>query len=749
MMIRFPDPRRRGKARWTAAGAVVAVAAVVLVLIAVVTSGTEPDRPPAGATPSGTGGQQPPATASDASTQTAAPPELLLPEPARGRRALDLLGDDLPEAARLNGMAPEELRALVLSDSTVWLDRTGRVYFVDDISAPAGTDDAGGADPFTGQPHPDERAEGSDPAQAGSTAGPTTEPTVELTTEPTMARTEPTTDATAESTEPTTAATFEGAAATADAFALHSLPGAQRTIFLDFDGADVSGTSWNSQAGVRSGFHTGWDPARNGPGFSADELDRVTSVWARVAEDYAPFGVNVTTRDPGRAAIERSGSLDQVFGTRVLVSASVEASDAICASRCGGVAYLRAFAVTTQHGSLQPAWVFPHALLHDTKAVAEAATHEAGHNLGLSHDGQGTDAYYAGQGIWAPIMGAGYDRPLVQWSRGDYAGSTNQEDDLAVMVQNGAPRRADEAGGLPLTAAGSLPPGPAVIGAPGDRDTYALTGCAGSLIATATPASVSPNLDISLEVLDVAGTVLVRGDPPVTGLDRDVVTGMGATVIAEAPQDTLFVRVSGEGTVRAYSDYGSLGSYTLQVEGCGNSKRTAEEPTTTASPSATPPTTTPPTTTPPTTPSAGTPSPETTPPEPTTSLPPQTVHPTVAPNAGPTSPSTPGAGPRERPAAPAMGRVSPGSAGTPATLRVRWRQPATVEPVITAYQLRGERIDAAGRVVARKTWTLRVPLSRTTATLRLPAARWRFVVRAGNDVGFGPWSDRSRIVRAR
>ena len=46
----------------------------------------------------------------------------------------------------------------------------------------------------------------------------------------------------------------------------------------------------------------------------------------------------------------------------------------------------------------------------------EAASHEAGHNLGLSHDGTRKTGYYAGHGDWAPIMGVGYYREVSQWS---------------------------------------------------------------------------------------------------------------------------------------------------------------------------------------------------------------------------------------------------------------------------------------------------------------------------------------------
>lgn len=56
--------------------------------------------------------------------------------------------------------------------------------------------------------------------------------------------------------------------------------------------------------------------------------------------------------------------------------------------------------------------------------IAEAVSHEVGHTLGLSHDGQkagGTvlkgTAYYEGQGNYAPVMGASYNKPVTQWSK--------------------------------------------------------------------------------------------------------------------------------------------------------------------------------------------------------------------------------------------------------------------------------------------------------------------------------------------
>lgn len=677
--------RRRRLAAVAAVLALVVVGATTLVVAASTDDGG--DRPAAGPaeTPSGET-----LTAPESSTPGAVepvrPPVVRLPEPARGKRALELLGDELPEAARANGLEPQQLRELVLEDPSVWLDRGGRVYFVDDLQD--GTAQDGAGEEEAGE---DEAGE-VDSAEDGSAVPPVL---AEL--------------------------------SAVDAFSLHSNPGASRTVFLDFDGVEVSGTYWNSQSGVASGTHAGWDPAGDGPGFSSEEMARVRSVWARVAEDFAPFEVDVTTQDPGQAAIERSGSADQVYGTRVAVSASRQASDAICGSGCGGVAYLRAFASSTQHAALQPAWVFPAALGNDTKSVAEAASHEAGHNLGLRHDGHSGGAYYTGHGIWAPIMGSGYQRPVVQWSRGSYPGANNQEDDLQVMLAGGAPLRRDEAGATLDMAASGPPEGAAVIGTPDDQDVYALGTCAGDVMVAGSPAGLSPNLDLALELLDSTGSVLLTADPRTTGLNRDVAQAMGATLVATVPSGPLAVRVSGVGNgdlATGYDDYGSVGSYSLQVTGCGAAATEQPSPSPSVAPT--------PTTSSPTPSPTPTPSPSATT---TTSSPTASPSPTAAP---------------KRPSSPKIRRAAGGRAGAPVTAQLAWLPPASADPGVTAYHVRGALLDDRGRVVRSHSWTLDVPSNRTSATLSLPrAGRWRFGVAAENDVGLGAWSAWSKTVAGR
>ena len=46
--------------------------------------------------------------------------------------------------------------------------------------------------------------------------------------------------------------------------------------------------------------------------------------------------------------------------------------------------------------------------------------------------------YYTGHGVapvdWGPIMGVGYYSDVTQWSKGEYSGANNTEDDLQKIT---------------------------------------------------------------------------------------------------------------------------------------------------------------------------------------------------------------------------------------------------------------------------------------------------------------------------
>ena len=82
---------------------------------------------------------------------------------------------------------------------------------------------------------------------------------------------------------------------------LHSYPQASHTILLDFDGHVADGTPWNLDFETIHAPPFDIDGTRYEDGiptFSEEEQSRIISIWERVAEDYRPFDVNVTTEDP-------------------------------------------------------------------------------------------------------------------------------------------------------------------------------------------------------------------------------------------------------------------------------------------------------------------------------------------------------------------------------------------------------------------------------------------------------------------
>jgi len=311
------------------------------------------------------------------------PLDQLLGQPLQGKDALAKVQSRLAEVAQRNDLPEQKLLDTLASDQTSWLDKDGRLFF---------------------------REPGLTTAEKAPEASPRW-------------------------------ATEAVPAAEGLAFELHSKPGSNRVIYLDFDGHTITGTAWNSS--VDPVNVTAYDTDGNAAVFSTAEQDVVHEVWARVAEDYAAFDVDVTTQQPAQDAINRTDANDQQYGTRVLIDPTGW-YQTDCG--CGGVAYIGVYDNAGQHDSYQPALVFTKGVGTGAKNLAEAASHEAGHNVGLGHDGTATVGYYEGHGSWAPIMGVGYYRGISQWSKGEYSGANNTEDDYNVIGTHGLALRTDEVG---------------------------------------------------------------------------------------------------------------------------------------------------------------------------------------------------------------------------------------------------------------------------------------------------------------
>ena len=237
-------------------------------------------------------------------------------------------------------------------------------------------------------------------------------------------------------------------------FQLHSSPNSSKVIYLDFNGHTTTGTSWNNTSMGSSFYSPAYDINGNPAIFNNEELSRIQQIWQRVAADYAPFDVDVTTQAPPTDWLIKSSNSDPNYGIRAVITSYGPYSKV-----AGGVANANSF----NDANDTPCFIYNKSLT----GAAEAVSHEVGHTLGLSHDGTSSNAYYYGHGSgetsWAPIMGVSYNKNVTTWDNGTYYGSTNGAasanygngpNDMAVIsTYNGFGYQLDQIGNDPSSAA--------------------------------------------------------------------------------------------------------------------------------------------------------------------------------------------------------------------------------------------------------------------------------------------------------
>lgn len=172
----------------------------------------------------------------DGATADAPFSRINLQEFSSGSKAIALLGKDLNAVAQWYGMSSASLSNLLLSDSTVHLDRKGRLLNIDaGLTQNSTVDtDAGGV----------LQASSATPAAASTTAAP-----------------------------------FP----LDQTFKLHTKTSSTRVLYLNFTGE-----------GANPAFSLDAVPST----YSDAERILIQKVWQRVSEDYAPFDVDVTTEHP-------------------------------------------------------------------------------------------------------------------------------------------------------------------------------------------------------------------------------------------------------------------------------------------------------------------------------------------------------------------------------------------------------------------------------------------------------------------
>lgn len=319
---------------------------------------------------------------------------------------------------------------------------------------------------------------------------------------------------------------------------LSSNAGAARKLYLDFNGHFEA--SWGT---ARNVVTPPFDQDGKPSTYSTGEIAAITEIWTRVAEDYAPFNIDVTTIDPGTSAnvarVAIGGHFSDWYG-----------------SSAGGVAYVGGY--TNSLPSV--AYVFAEALGNGhPRYVAEAASHEAGHLFGLQHQavwsgGKLVETYFTGTSTWAPIMGTGYYAERTTWHSGATSiGHASMQDDMAILASR-LGWRADDYGNTTATAAAFPATGGSVsitgiIGTPSDLDMWSFTTGGGFVSFQLSGAAYGANLDGVLELRNSSGQTIVTANPG---------NSLGASISTTLAGGTYYV------VARSSGGYGNVGQYTLR-----------------------------------------------------------------------------------------------------------------------------------------------------------------------------------------
>lgn len=334
---------------------------------------------------------------------------------------------------------------------------------------------------------------------------------------------------------------------------------AAHVLYLDFDGETIINSIWNAfytegEPIVAQPYSTDADPET----FSSQEVGFIRRVWRGIRDAYSIYEVNVTT---DRAVFDSTPVAQRQMA---IITPTYEWMPGFP----GGRAIQNSFGVDNR-----PVFGFLNGLLNQSRWMAMALSHEFGHAFDLAHDGLNGQDLHPGQGQsvsnaygWGPIMGAAYNAFYLTWSNGDYAGSTNTEDDIAKIGAR-IPFKDDRVADSNVSAT--------VLGASrlrrtvgfNDTDVYQVYAEKEQRIsATVTVEGQYPTLNSQLLLYTASGQLVAQSSPPPTIPDQ--IATQNSAISYRAPQSgTYFLHVKGAGfdggVGYSHSAYGAVGDYQI------------------------------------------------------------------------------------------------------------------------------------------------------------------------------------------
>ncbi len=339
---------------------------------------------------------------------------------------------------------------------------------------------------------------------------------------------------------------------------LNSLAGAPVEVYLDFDGHVETDAGWRNLNGGNDVITPPYDTDGDRSNLTDAEADEIFAIWSQVAEDYAPFNVNVTTVDPGTY---------NNFET-ILVSVGGDGQWFQNGS-AGGVAFLNSFS----NSASNTAYAFSE-VQRTVFNTAMTISHESGHTFGLRHhsqfDANGTkqQEYHPGNGQYGPIMGAPFGNERAIWDNGP-ANTTvlDLQDDMLTLTRasnrtfkfrtdehgdnrdNTATRPDfDDNGNISVTSTLETHTDVDVFLVETDDGPISFTASTLDLRSQYGTRTPGANLDVVLRLYDSAGNLLVESRPT---------DSFSASLNYQATEGSYYVEVASENL------YGSAGQYDL------------------------------------------------------------------------------------------------------------------------------------------------------------------------------------------
>lgn len=319
----------------------------------------------------------------------------------------------------------------------------------------------------------------------------------------------------------------------------NSLPGANATIYLDFNG-DIART-WGSYSVPST---PAYDSDGDASTFSAGELANIYEIWQRVAEKFSPFKINVTTVDPGTYL---NGKAMQVV---------IGGNGSWMTGGPGGVSYVNSFT----NSAPNTAYAFTMNLGNGyPKYVAEAISHETGHAFGLQHQSSysgptKTAEYSSGNGASAPTMGNSYSATRGLWWYGTSSNNAAMQEDMSIIAgnTNGFGYRADDYGSSPTSAKNlGFSNGKFIVkgavSSISDKDFFKFTFNGGSLTLKLRGQGAGSMLDAKLRLYKADGTIVSNVDG----------SSLSETILRTLAPGTYYAAVFSHG------NYGDVGQYSL------------------------------------------------------------------------------------------------------------------------------------------------------------------------------------------